>query len=73
MYLAQTNLEVDTTKVYVYLGTEVYLTKPGFFDPAIHTRKPSKQLLAKDLFDKYGRDTEIYELTAKRKALLKDN
>lgn len=75
MYLAQTNLEVDTTVKFNFTTQNgdvvvVYKTKPGAFDPAIHRRRPSDQIVAADLYDRDGRDAEIYELTADRKKRL---
>lgn len=76
MYLAQTNLEVDTTKKFEYTnpnGTKVlvYKTKPGTFNPKIHSRKPSDQILAIFDYAQYGRNCNIYEITPRIKLALR--
>lgn len=64
MYLAQTNLEVDTTVVYDYAGNigpvRVYLTKK--------VENSSTQIVVVDSFRMYGRNCNIFELTKERKA-----
>lgn len=66
MYLAQTNLEVDTTVVYSYDGyvgpVSVYLTK--------EVENSTTQIVVVDSFRMYGRNCNIFELTKERKARL---
>ena len=69
MYLAQTILQVDTRKTYILnqangIKVEVYKTHPGPFNPAIHRRRPSDQIIVKEQFDTIGRNAQIYEVTA---------
>lgn len=64
MYLSQTNLEVDTSKVYTIQGQEVYLTVP--------IKGTTTQIVTKSGFDKYGRDVQMYAMSYKYKALLKE-
>lgn len=77
MYLAQTNLEVDTTKEFEYTnpnGTKVlvYKTKPGTFNPEIHIRRPSDQIVAIFDFAQYGKNSKIYEITPRVKLALRE-
>jgi hypothetical protein len=62
MWLAQTNLEVDTTVTYLLDGQEVYLTKP--------VKGGATQLVVKAGYEKLGRDTNLYELNYQRKRKL---
>jgi hypothetical protein len=56
MYLAQTNLEVNTTEVYLYDGQEVYLTVP-----VIGSRgKLVTQMLTVKGYNEIGRSATIY-------------
>lgn len=76
MYLAQTNLEVDTNKEFEYTnpnGTKVlvYKTKPGTFNPEIHTRRPSDQIVSVFEYADYGRNCNIHEITSRVKLALK--
>lgn len=67
MYLAQTNLEVDTTVKYSYKGQEVYLTIP-----VIGSRgKLVTQMLTVKGYIELGRSVTIYLVdTAQRKDLI---
>lgn len=65
MYLAQTNLEVDTQTVYLFgivNPVRVYLTK--------EVDNASTQIVVKKAFDETGRDAEILQLTADRKRMI---
>lgn len=54
MWLAQTNLLVDVSKVYTYLNQEVYLTVPCAASKA--------KMLSKKGYDEIGRNVEIYHI-----------
>jgi hypothetical protein len=63
MYLAQTNLELDLTKIYDLNGQEVYLTKP--------VKNCATQLMTKKAWEVEGRNGVIYQLDYKRKKQIK--
>ena len=62
MYLAQTNLEINTKDVYITDGQEVYMTTDN------------NGVVVKDAFDKHGREVVLYGLkynSKLRKSLIK--
>jgi len=63
MYLCQTKLELDTTKVYDLNGQEVYLTIP--------VKNCATQLMTKRAWEIQGEEGCIYELNRERKNKLK--
>lgn len=63
MYLAQTTLKVDTSKIYELDGQEVYLTLPKLGTKA--------KIVVKSGYDTLGRDTNIYNIDYIRKRKLK--
>lgn len=60
MYLAQTNLEINTEKIYDLNGQEVYLSTD------------KKALVTKTGYESLGRDTNIYGINYQRKRDLKE-
>ena len=63
MYLSQTKLELDLTKVYDLNGQEVYLTIP--------VKNCATQLMTKKAWEIEGRNGVIYQLDYKRKKQIK--
>lgn len=63
MWLSQTKLELDLTKVYDLNGQEIYLIKP--------VKNCATQLMTKKAWEIEGRNGVIYELNYKYKKQLK--
>ncbi len=62
MWLCQTKLEIDLTKVYKLNGQEVYLTK--------HVTGCTTQIVTKKSWEVNGKESIIYPLNIQRKKQL---